>query len=253
MARDGKALFGEKTGVNADGSAAGDSTNSGGGWTVMLAGFRGDTATEQASAAATQVRSLSGFADVFVERRGNSTIVGQGRFDSPGDAPAKTALERVRGFALDNGRKPFASARLLPPDFSAITATSGKPEWNLTKAQELFGKAAKYTLQIGTYGGAQPGQATGAELPEARAAAEAAVTQLRGAGEMAFYYHSPRMSTVTVGLFDDDVLDNPLAPELTMLKKKYPNRLHNGQGLSTRVGDGKQKLQESALVAVPER
>ena len=253
MARDGKELFGGKSGVNADGTPASDSINSGGGWTVMLAGFRGDNAPELAAAAATQIRTLSGFGDVFAERRGGSTIVGQGRFDSPGDAPAKSGLERARSFALDNGRKPFASARLLPPDFSAITATSGKPEWNLTKAQEQFGKAAKYTLQIGTYGGSQPGQATGAELPEARAAAEAAVSQLRAGGEMAFYYHSPRMSTVTVGLFDDDVLDNPLAPELTTLKKKYPNRLHNGQGLLTRVGDGKEKLQDSVLVAVPER
>ena len=244
LSRDGKELFG-KGGAGVSGAGAG--------WTVVLAAFRGETAAQDAAAALEQIRSLSGFGDAFVEIRGQNHVVGWGRYDSVADQTAKDALQRARSFADSNGRRPFAAAILLAPDFSQVGSSGGKPEWNLTRAREIFGREAKYTLQIGTYGGAQPGQAVGAELAEARAAAEAAVAQLRAQGELAFYYHSPRMSTVTVGLFDDAALDNPLHPDLVAMRRKYPNRLHNGKGLITRIDKSKEQLEDSKLVAVPDR
>lgn len=244
LQRDGRELFG-KGGAGVSGAGAG--------WTVVLAAFRGESGEQDAAAALAQIRAMPGFGDAFVELRGQNHLVGWGRYDSVSDQGAKEALQRARSYADASGRRPFSAAILLAPDFSQSVASSGKPEWNLIRAREIFGKQAKYTLQIGTYGGIQPGQAVGAELAEARAAAEAAVAQLRGQGELAFYYHSPRMSTVTVGLFDDAVLDNPLHPDLVAVRRKFPNRLHNGKGLITRIDKSKEQLEDSKLVAVPDR
>lgn len=251
LRQDGKALFGGSGLAAADRARAGV----GAGWTVVLAGFRGDDAKALANTAMLKIRELPECSEAFVEQRGATHIVGLGRFDSPGDAAARQLLQRVRTMEVGQQR-PFASAVLFPPDTnnlnSGVTGMA-KPEWNLTKVRELFGKEARYTLQIATFGGPQPGQGTADELAQARIDAETATSTLRKQGELAFYYHSPRMSTVTVGLFDDATLDNPLDPDLVALRKKYPNRLHNGAGLKTRVNGGRDVLEDSKLVAVPER
>ena len=254
LAADGQALFG-RAGQPArqpgDPSSSGASPAPVQGWSVVLAAFRGPDAPANAAQGLEKVRRAAGLSEAFAEPRGVNWIVGIGRFPSPGDPAAKALLERMRTLEVA-GERPFSTAVLLAPDFSLPTTSGGKPEWNLTNARELNGKQAKYTLQIGTYGGIQPGSASPAELAEARAAAETAVTKLRAEGETAFYFHSARMSTVTVGLFDDAVLDNPLDAELVALRVKYPNRLHNGKGLMTRINQEKTpKLEDSKLVAVP--
>jgi hypothetical protein len=105
--------------------------------------------------------------------------------------------------------------------------------------------------------------ATAQELAKFRDAAERAVVALRAQGQEAYYYHGPRSSTVTVGLFADEDYMISVRDELGQMQKlprprlsarvrdamdANPYNLVNGQG----VKDGKRdRPQASFLIRVP--
>ena len=98
------------------------------------------------------------------------------------------------------------------------------------------------------------------ELAEFRKAAEAAAIELRRGGELAFYYHGPERSTVTVGLFTQKDLNDGTGGEsddLREARQKHPSALVNGMGLrQSEIVPGTKKkgeLQKSFLVTVPKK
>ena len=83
---------------------------------------------------------------------------------------------------------------------------------------------------------------------------------------MAFYYHSPERSTVTVGLFTPDDIDpkkkGPTAGANAMAlfdaRQRHPYNLLNGKGIKEKIpspdtkAEPKFQMQKTMLVAVPE-
>jgi hypothetical protein len=135
------------------------------------------------------------------------------------------------------------------------------PDLDLRNARSTFGEdRAQVTLQVGIYCRMDDRKPTAAELAEFRKAAEAAAIELRRGGELAFYYHGPERSTVTVGLFTQKDLNDGTGGEsddLREARQKHPSALVNGMGLrqSEIVPGSKKKgeLQKSFLVTVPKK
>lgn len=237
-------------------------------WTIVLASVVTaedaiQTRDALAAEALERVQTKGGLPDAYTVLRGRAAVIVYGRYSSPEDPAAKKDLERVRGITVD-GAAPFADSYLSPPSSDAFKGSI--PEFDLRNARGQFGpKRARYTLQVGVYGEADPRAPlpTAKELKENRAAAELAAVTLRREGELAFYYHGPTRSMVTIGLFSDADID-PKAPggesqALRDLRQRQPNNLLNGKGLLERVkgeldhnGKPKTRLQSSRLVGVPD-
>lgn len=230
-------------------------------WSIVIDAFRGDGKEEVARECLQKVRTQGGLTEAYMEDRGKSTVVAVGRFPTSDSKEAKAALANVRGTEVmiaSIKTKPFANAFLAPP----ATIPGTLPEYDLRQAQKLNGNWAIYTLQIAMYSRLDK-DATPEEMKEFRKAAEQAVTILRHEGEQAFYYHGPKGSMVTIGLFGTEDFD-PQAPKndspaLTALRQRFPYNYFNGQGLVDHVKvttqTGKQvkaeKMQSSRLVEVP--
>ncbi|MBA4039757.1 MAG: hypothetical protein C0468_05485 [Planctomyces sp.] len=223
------------------------------GWTIVLATFRGEGKLERARQALPEVARLAGLGGLFVEERGRAAIIGHGRFDDPRGDDAGAALGRVRALRV-GASQPFRNAFLTPPIAASID--QGRPEHSLVRAREQFGSRAEVTLQVAAYGGPNPRQrATPAELREARVAAERAAEVLRQEGELAFYYHGPSLSLVTIGVFEEGAVaagGRPESPELAALRQRFPHNLYNGSGLKEFRG-GVEQLMPSFVVGIPER
>ncbi|MGP1273198.1 MAG: hypothetical protein ACTS22_07680 [Phycisphaerales bacterium] len=215
-------------------------------WSIGLMVFAGPDRAVLAEEAANELRSASSvLADAFASERGERSAVLLGRFASPSSREALEALERVRGLRL-GGERPFRSAFFVPP------TGGGAADLDLRTARSQYG--ADYSLQIGVYGRADAKPLTEQELREVRASAEEAARRLRREGELAFYYHGPSLSMVTVGVFTQRDMELGSA-ELSAARERFPHNLLNGQGIRQRVmtETGEQwVLQPSFPVAVPE-
>jgi hypothetical protein len=247
-----------------------------GGWTIVLAAFRGETRDlrgnleqeNDARAMLEKVIEQKELSGAFVESRGGgkSTVVAVGRFADPSSPEALAKLEKVRELVIGD-KKPFAGAFLAPP--GELTSLGQRPEFNLVRAKEQYGTRAQYTLQVGVYGrkdilDKEKRNPTEEELKDARKSAEEAVAALRKEGELAFFFHGPRYSTVTIGVWNDkDFASRPAPgsderprsenPELTALRQRFPNNLYNGAGLKVTTKDNKEEIQPSVMVRIPER
>jgi len=246
-ADEGRALF--------EGSGA--SARDEGAWTIVLAAFRGEEATEAARQAQARVVTEGGLQDARIEQRGEAVLLTLGRFDGPEDPNVAAELNRVREIEIRNF-KPFEQALLTPPQATAGT----NPEYDLLNARQMYGPGYIYTLQIGSYGRADGRPATDAERTEARQAAELAVATLRSEGEQAFYFHGPNYSSVTVGLFRAEEVDPQTglrSPAFYDLQAKFPYNLLNGaQRMVTLQAESPQdeakaQAQRSVLVRIPNR
>lgn len=224
-------------------------------WTIALTAFRGEQAGALADAALPRIRAVPALKDAFAVRRGESVLICLGAFTEPTAPDAQQRLREVRALVVE-GQRAFAQAVLSPPVGGQL---GSRPEFNLLRAREQFGKAAQITLQVGVYGRDDLDRPSEQDLAEARRRAEDAAAQLRREGELAFYYHGPRRSTVTVGVFSEDDLGDarkgvPAAPELDKLRRKFPYNLYNGAGIRERVpGVNEARLQDSQTVRIPER
>lgn len=223
------------------------------GWTIVLAAFRGEGKLERARAALPELARATGLEGLFVEERGRAAIVGYGRFDDPRGKEAGAELARVRGLRLGQSQ-PFRNAFLTAP--AAAKIDGGRPEHSLLRAREQFGARARVTLQVAAYGAPNPRERpTAAELRQARAAAERAAEVLRQEGELAYYYHGPTLSLVTVGVFEEEAVaarGRAESPELTAVRERFPHNLYNGSGLKEFRG-GVEQIQPSFTVGIPER
>lgn len=217
-----------------------------GGWSIVLELHSGTGAVEQARKRLAAVSEESGRGDVWVRptERGAAIVVGS--YSGPDTPAARADLDSIRNRSVE-GRKPFSQAFFAPP--LEMTDPGQIPELNLLTARQSFGKDKDYTLQIAFYQSKNP--------EEAKRAAERAALQLRREGELAFYYHGPRMSLVTVGVFGDNDFDRNLRPKnasLVALQDRYPLNLHNGEYpvIEKRPG-GPPVKQPSTLVRIPVR
>ena len=224
------------------------------GWTVVLSAFRGPDAQESASRLVEQIRQTPELAGAFTEKRGESVIVGLGRFPQPADPQARQTLDMVHSLTgttpgAATAVRPFASAFLAPPETQTLVGS--RPEYNLAQARREFGKDALFTLQVGVYGNVDPAKrATPADVAELRMLAEDAAAKLRKEGELAFYYHSADKSMVTIGVFGNDAVGRNEPATLRQLRARFPHNLYNGAGIRVRQA-GRESVQPSVLVKVP--
>ncbi|MFT3686893.1 MAG: SPOR domain-containing protein [Phycisphaerales bacterium] len=239
-----------------------------GAWSIVLAAFRGEQQVTEAREMLSKITAQKELAGAFVDQRGGgkATVVAVGKFADPSSADALAMLEKVRTITV-GGKKAFAGAFLAPP--GELTNLGQRPEYNLARAKEQFGERAAYSLQIAVYGrkdimDSQNRAPTEDELKEARKAAEDAAATLRQEGELAFYYHGPRFSMVTIGVWTDQdfaakgdpqtgVPARSENPELTMLRKRFPNNLYNGAGVKVKSKGVEGEIQPSFTVKIPQR
>ncbi len=227
-------------------------------WTIVLITFRGEGAAIAGEEALARVRGSGLIDGVFMEARGESVVLARGAYESYDTPAAQRDLQQLRELTIE-GERPFAGAVLAPPSDAALAGRI--PMLDLRQARANYGRDAIYTLQVGVYGQSDGGRPPEGELAEYRAAAERAAYDLRREGELAFYYHAPNRSMVTVGLFGIDDFDPQNkpgfeSPRLRQTKERNPLNLLNGQGIRQRVRkqDGSEEwdMQRSGLVAVPD-
>ena len=211
------------------------------GWTIVLATFSGPEARRAAVAALPAIQSGSGFVGLFVEHRKRGSFIASGRYQSEMDPAAVADLRRFRAYERD-GIWPFGRAFLAPP---VGGAAGNRPEINLARAPEIFGREALYTLQVAVY--------ESDNRRESMRAAEEAAFIYRQDGELAFYYHGPTRSMVTIGVFGEDDIDVEAgleSPELVALRARRPLNLFNGMAIRETVS-GQTRNQASRLVRIP--
>jgi hypothetical protein len=253
------------------GQAIGERASSRSSWSIVLSVY---ASTEPVDAVTTALDSLHamGLSEAYADRRGDTVVIAYGEYPSGDDARAREDLARVR--ALDfNGVRPFEAALLVPP--AIATVAGSRPEFDLATVRARSDGTAEFTLQVAIYTRTDNQPATERDLAEFRRAAEQAVLEYRRQGEEAFYYHTSRASTVTIGLFlredydgrqvraDGRVVTGPpiKSPRLAALQARFPYTLVNGQGVSIRTGaappnaprrdNAADRLQPSLIVEVP--
>lgn len=225
---EGEALFG--------GSGASSDTAAREAWTIVVYGYRGENRAAAARAALDKIAGVAGMTGFRPEQRGETTVIAYGRYDDPNSQRAVRDVERIQRTEVD-GAFPFRGAVLTPPAYAGL---GSHPEYDLRRVRERFPRAVS-SLQIGFY--TALGQHV-SELPadaqrEIREAGEQAAVNLRREGELAFYYHGPTGTAVTVGVFTDEDIDaarqyeSPLVQEL---KARFPHNLVNGKELRQRIG-----------------
>lgn len=227
-------------------------------WSIVIENYPTiDDGPQRAQAALVQVQTVGQLPGVYLEKRGKRIVLAYGRYEGLADPQARTDLDRIRSIVIA-GERPYQRALLSPPMERAVYGSV--PEWDLRNARANFGPDALYSLQVGIYGRLQAWEEPSpAELDEYRAFAEDAVARLRREGEMAFYFHGPRRSTVTVGIFGPADHD-PMKPhaesmQLRMTRERHPYNVHNGFGIketvATQTGGRHDFLQPSMLIAIP--
>ncbi|MFO0832390.1 MAG: hypothetical protein U0637_11205 [Phycisphaerales bacterium] len=234
------------------------------GWSILVMTFQGAGAREAAAQAVAQFAAQTGLPNARSEP--STSIAGawallQGAYPGPDDPRAKSDLAVVRQIA--------PGAILVPPATTASTGTI--PDFDLSTLKQRLtsrNKGPAWSLQVGYYGHPDRHDPTDSELAQFRAAAEKAVLELRSGGEEAFYYHSPRGSTVTVGVFGDNdqksTMTDPVtgkviqlqttqeSPQLMEARARHPLNLVNGAPVLVKnKGATTSVEQPSFLVRVP--
>lgn len=259
MAAEGRQLFGPgsarpastEPGAGGGGEGEGEAaaTTGAGGWSIVLESFQGPTALGEANRRLAEASRDSGRRDVSVRATPRGAAIVAGWWVSPADPGAQAALQAIRSVEV-RGERPYFQAFLAPPPQGADPGQL--PELNLTGARSVFGARAVYTLQIAVY--------EAANRDEAKRAAEQAALRLRRDGELAFYYHGPARSMVTVGVFSDRDLEGPgrtPSPALSAVQQQYPLNLLNGQfpiierPPGAKRGGPDDRKQPSTLVRIP--
>lgn len=223
-------------------------------WCIALASLRGPERDEAAPIALTKTQTAGKLPEAYLVRRTNAIVVAYGKYDGPDDPKAQADLKRVQEIVVD-GLPPYAFAFLCPPEEEP--KVGGSPEHNLLQAKKLYGEKALQTLQVAVYGREDLKNPTEKDLEECRKAAEIACARYRQDGELAFYYHGPRRSMVTIGVFDETDFDPQLkdyhSVRLLETKKRHPYNLYNGAAIrERRPGQKEGRLQASTLVKIPD-
>lgn len=212
------------------------------GWGIVLEFFSGPGHVEQARQRRDQIAQMIGRRDVYVRVRAKGSVVVLGSYSGPTDPKAKRDLERMQSYEVA-GQRPYGKSYLSPPpppppDMGSV------PELNLLSAKRMAGSRALYTLQVGVY--------ESSPREKSKRAAEKRAVELRQQGDMAFYYHGPSRSIVTIGIFGESAYDpqtRQVSLEVQSLQRRFPHSLMNGE---ERGPAGEPTPQPSMLVQIPE-
>jgi len=231
-----------------------------GGWSILLSkvGRGGGDGMLRAEELLKVIRQDAGLSEAYIAKRSSGLMIVYGDYLDKSDSKAIRDIERIRKVKL-NGVKVFEAAIIMPPTSESLRGTN--PSHDLRTVKGRYGDRAIYTLQVGIYGRADYQVPSVQDLAEFRRAAEDAARVLRSQGNMAFYYHAPARSMVTVGVFGERDFDATTTPpmqsaSLKAVRDKFPNNLLNGQGINEtiRTESGKvTRLQSSQLVSIPEK
>lgn len=231
-------------------------------WTILIESLAASTGQARATELLAQIQR-AGVPEATLEQRNKTLVIAAGSYAGPSDPRATADLERIKTITLD-GVQPFASAMLVPPATQAVAGSA--PLIDLVNVRRRAGMASKalYTLQVGVYESGSGKDPTATELQQIRLTAEQAAGALRREGDDAYYYHGPRRSMITIGVFTDKDYsirprsdDSPIpvfieSSKIRMLKEKYPHNLVNGQAIKVRTrGQEEGRLQPSMIVEIP--
>ena len=240
LSREGRLVFSDSargsTGRNVEARGA-----DGEGWGVVLEFFSGAGHVERARQRRDQISRLTGRSDVFVRVRTRGSVIVLGSYPGPDDQRAQRDLKRMQSMAIA-GRRPYERAYLAPPP--PPPPDMGKiPELNLLSAKRLAGARALYTLQVGVFESPQ--------RERAKRGAERYALELRQQGEMAFYYHGPTRSMVTIGIFGEEAYDaeaQRVSLGVQALQRRFPLNLLDGED---EIPEPSGRAQPSMLVRIP--
>lgn len=246
-----------QSGAQASGSGEVNGDIGIGGWSIMLVQV-GQGGMERAKEMLRIIKEDAGLEGAFIDRRSKGLVIAYGDYLDKSDPKVIKDLERVRSIDL-MGVKLFDRAIVMPPTSESLRGSNQLYDLRSVKAR--YGDRAVYTLQIGIYGRSDYQMSDSEDLLAFRRTAEEAVRALRADGVMAFYYHAPARSMVTVGIFGEKDFDSTTRPPsqsllLRKMREKFPHNLLNGQGINetTRTESGKvTRLQSSQLVGIPEK
>jgi hypothetical protein len=209
-------------------------------WSILLASFTGTTQQKQASDMVDQLKREN-VSDVWFAEQDGYTHVYRGKFNDPTRPEVQSALRQSRMLKLGDAR-PFTSARLV----------AARPALEISTSQmdlKRYRDQGYYSLQIAVYD-----DAAGSNYKEL---AEVAAANLRKDGDMAFFYHGPFRSMVTIGLYTYDQawtkrmsIGDTYSPEIRKLQEKYPFNLYNSRTIIEKVDGKKVREQPSFLVPV---
>ena len=198
-----------------------------GGWAVLLervtpamASAQGLSHQQLARRRVALLAQATGRNDLAVRGLESGSAVVLGSFATPDDPAAIDALRQTQATVV-NGTRPFALAFLIPP---AWDDKGGIPQLNLENAAAAAGRPVAYTLQVEQYDSAD--RSLRAQTAEDR------TMELRRQGEQAFYFHGPRFSIVTVGLFGPAEWDPTFqraSQRILDVQERFPNVLLNGR------------------------
>ncbi|MFG0328805.1 MAG: SPOR domain-containing protein [Phycisphaerales bacterium] len=223
---------------------------SGGKWSIVLGTYSQPGHQEMAEQLRQQAIAASGMTAIWVESNERRSIVRHGRYESYDSPAARQDLDRLHAATIGE-RQPFRGA-FVGPLASAIEA-GNQPQFHLLQARRLYpGVETLYSLQIGFFE-PEPGESR----RDAQDKAEKVAAFLRREGELAFYYHGPTMSLVTVGVFLEDAVDpatGVYSPEVLAIQKRHPHNSWNGHELVETIRFNQKEVkttQPSFLVAIP--
>lgn len=222
--------------------AAGEASRAPRGWAIELEQFSGNQRLKQAYSFAAEIRESGQIPDVWFDDQQGVATVYVGRFPRRNSDEAITTLKTVRD-AKFNGKRTYRQV-----DFSPIAGGEG-----VVSELDLSQHSGYRSLLIEIFD---------AELGENhRLAAESLAEELREAdgdrpAMQSFYYHGPRQSMVTVGLFtlSDFVPINGIdtyGPRIRAMQEFFPLLEQNNKtvpGDNTGRDDG---LEPSVIVNVP--
>ncbi|MCC7203892.1 MAG: hypothetical protein IT441_02345 [Phycisphaeraceae bacterium] len=219
------------------------------GYAIVLKRYDGPRRQREAESLVRKLATELNVPDIWVREESGQAVVYRGRYADARGSTAQNDLRQTQMLVLDD-KRPFSDASLVPLSVGSVVA------YNPVDLKQVR-MAGYYTLQVAFFD-----ENAG---PDYRQLAENYARELIQKGDKAFFYHGPKMSLVTVGLFDDsDILqvqqDGPAGipiiaqaygPRVKELQQKFPNNLGNGMTVVEKGPDGVSRTQTSFLVPVP--
>ena len=209
-------------------------------WSILLTSFVGSGQQKQAADMIDQLKR-GNISDAWLAEEGGYTHVYRGKFTDPTRPQVQSALRQSRMLKFNDSR-PFAKARLVAAK-PALEITASKMDLKRYREQGFW------SLQIAVYDDLAG--------PNYKDFAQQAAVNLRQDGEMAFFYHGPHRSMVTIGLYVYSQawtqrlnIGDAYSPEILKLQKKYPFNLYNSRTIIEKIDGKKVREQPSFLVQV---
>ena len=244
------AVGGRDSGKRGSNGLYNEKTDSEGDWAILIRTFDGRKHAKQAKQFVKKLQQATNMSDLWTKKHDGKTYVYRGRYFDPNGATAHDEVRQTRMTRFEDER-PFRDVRLSRV-VQKRTETGDGDTVEVTAEMDLSRHRNRdlYSLKVGAYD-----EAYGKER---KRAAEQFAAVLRADGDMAFFYHGPHMSMVTVGLFTrqeafvpvevgDHTVDG-YSPVVHALQEKHRYDLLNGRTIIMKEGGRRVGEQPSYLV-----